>query len=67
MTAKNNTSAPKPASPLAYKVNGFCDAMGLGRTKFYALVREGKIKTVRIGARRLVPASEVERLLREGA
>jgi excisionase family DNA binding protein len=41
--------------------------MGLGRTKFYALVRQGKIRTVRIGGCRVVPASEVERLLREGA
>jgi excisionase family DNA binding protein len=67
MTAKNNTITPKPAAPVAYRVNRFCDAMGLGRTKFYALVRQGKIRTVRIGGCRVVPASEVERLLREGA
>ena len=52
---------------LAYRVNTFCKCVGLGRTKFYELVRDGKIKTVIIGGRRLIPATEAERLLSEGA
>jgi excisionase family DNA binding protein len=47
-------------------VKHFCQAVGLGKTKFYELVREGKIKTVVIGGRRLVPADEAQRLIREG-
>lgn len=50
-------------SPHAYSVDGFCRTMGIGRTKFYDLVRERKIRTVTIGGRRLVPASEIQRLL----
>jgi excisionase family DNA binding protein len=51
---------------LAYRVKAFCACLGLGRTKFYELVRDGKIKTVVIGGRRLVPADEARRLVREG-
>jgi excisionase family DNA binding protein len=53
-------------APLAYRVKQFCKSIGLGKTKFYELVRDGKIKTVVIGGRRLVPASEAKRLLGEG-
>jgi excisionase family DNA binding protein len=53
-------------APLAYRVKHFCQAVGLGKTKFYELLREGKIKTVVIGGRRLVPADEAQRLIREG-
>jgi excisionase family DNA binding protein len=51
---------------LAYRVKHFCAAIGLGRTKFYELVRAGKIRTIIIGGRRLVPADEAQRLIREG-
>jgi excisionase family DNA binding protein len=47
----------------AYSVDGFCRTIGIGRTKFYELVRERKIRTVTIGGRRLVPATEIQRLL----
>ena len=50
-------------SPLAYSVDAFCRSIGIGRTKFYDLVRERKIRTVTIGGRRLVPATEIQRLL----
>jgi excisionase family DNA binding protein len=51
---------------LAYRVAHFCKSIGLGKTKFYELVRDGKIRTVVIGGRRLVPAAEAQRLTREG-
>lgn len=53
-------------APLAYRVEHFCKAIGLGKTKFYELVRDGKIKTVVVGGRRLIPADEAHRLVREG-
>ena len=53
-------------APLAYRVAQFCKAVGVGKTKFYELVRDGKIKTVVIGGRRLIPADEAQRLVREG-
>jgi excisionase family DNA binding protein len=58
---------PVETNRLAFRVQPFCKSIGIGRTKFYELVRDGKIKTVVIGGRRLVPATEAARLLSEGA
>jgi excisionase family DNA binding protein len=52
---------------LAYRVTPFCKSIGIGRTKFYQLVREGKVRTIVIGGRRLIPRAEAERLVREGS
>lgn len=38
----------------------------ISRAYIYALVRNGKIRTVRIGKRILVPAAEVDRIVKEG-
>ena len=51
---------------LAFRVQPFCKSIGIGRTKFYELMAAGKIRTVVIGGRRLVPADEAKRLVREG-
>ena len=53
-------------TPLAYRVNDFCESIGLGKTKFYELLQAGKIKTITIGGRRLIPADEAQRVVREG-
>jgi excisionase family DNA binding protein len=53
-------------SPLAFRVSQFCEQIGLGKSAFYERVKDGRIRTIRIGGRRLVPADEVARLLREG-
>jgi excisionase family DNA binding protein len=49
--------------PLAYQINQFCRLIGIGRSHFYELVKDGKIRTVMLGGRRVVPASEGDRLL----
>jgi len=53
--------------PLAYQIDQFCQIIGLGRTAVYKLIKEGKIKTIRIGGRRLIPRSEALRLVKEGS
>jgi excisionase family DNA binding protein len=40
--------------PLAVDVKTALEISGLGRTKFYALINQGKLQTVAIGRRRLV-------------
>lgn len=42
----------------ALNVDEFCATMGIGRTKFYDEVREGRIRVVKAGRRTLVPATE---------
>ena len=34
--------------------------LGIGRTAIYELIKEGKLKTVMIGRRRLVPTEAIE-------
>jgi len=63
---KSGIESGETNTRLAFRVQPFCKSIGIGRTKFYELVRDGKIKTVVIGGRRLVPADEAQRLLREG-
>jgi len=60
-------SASEAGEPrLAFRVEPFLKSIGIGRTKFYELVRDRKIRTVVIGGRRLIPADEAQRLVREG-
>jgi excisionase family DNA binding protein len=40
-----------------------CSAVGLGRTKFYELIKAGDVKTVLLGRRRLVHVASLMRLL----
>jgi hypothetical protein len=63
----SNTEPERTGRKLAWRVNQFCDAIGISRTSFYELVKQNKIKTVVIAGRRLVPDSEAQRLLSEAA
>lgn len=40
-------------------------ALGIGRTRTWQLVYQGRLKAVRIGRRTLIPRSELERFVRE--
>jgi excisionase family DNA binding protein len=51
----------------ARRVNDACRAIGIGRSTLYKLAADDKIKLVRILGRTLVPESEIERLIKEGA
>ena len=43
-------------SPLAYNVEAAGAKLGLGRTTTYAEVASGRLRSFRVGKRRLVPA-----------
>jgi excisionase family DNA binding protein len=47
----------------AYRIDEFCTAYGLGRTKVYELIKCGRLRTVLVGGRRLVPVEAGEALL----
>ncbi len=47
----------------AYRIDEFCAAYGLGRTKVYELIKRGALRTVLVGGRRLVPVEAGEALL----
>ena len=52
-------------SPVTYNIKDLCRAMGFGRSKTYEMIKDGKIKAVKIAGRTLIPASEAHRLLAE--
>ena len=52
--------------PRAYRIRDFIQLMAMSRTTFFQLSREGKIRTIRLGTHVVVPADEVERLLKYG-
>ncbi len=53
--------------PLAYSVAETLKVLGIGRTAFYEnLVASGRLRTVVVGGRRLVPRTAVVALLEEG-
>lgn len=41
-----------------------CEAVGMGRTKFYELIKGGELKTVSIGRRRLVQVPSLLKVLK---
>jgi excisionase family DNA binding protein len=49
--------------PRAYTVQAFCKAFGVSRSTVYVLMRSGRLRTVRVAGRRLVPADQAEALL----
>lgn len=52
-------------TPLTVGVESAYRSLGIGRTAFYALVRTGEIRLIKLGSRSLVPCTELERLVTE--
>lgn len=48
----------------AYSLDEAARSLGLSRRTLYTLMRDGTLRTVTLGRRRLVPADELERLVR---
>jgi excisionase family DNA binding protein len=52
--------------PLAHDVPTAARLIGIGPSKTWALIAEGKIRATRIGRRTLISAREIERVLETG-
>ena len=48
---------------LLHTVPEAAERTGLGRTTIYALLSSGRLGSVKVGARRLIPAAELERFV----
>lgn len=55
---------PSPTDPRAYRVNDFCRLYGIGRSGVYKLLKDGKLPSVVIAGRRIIPRDAAEALLR---
>lgn len=54
-----NQAPPKAA----YSIAELCQILGLGKTTVYSAIGAGLIKTLKVGRRTIVPATEVETFL----
>ncbi len=52
--------------PLAHQVNPSSQMLGVSPSTVWKLIREEKVRAIRIGGRTLLPVTEIERLLSEG-
>jgi excisionase family DNA binding protein len=52
---------------IAATVDDTCHITGLGRTKIYELIAQGRLRAVAIGRRRLVLMDSIEAVLKPGA
>jgi len=51
------------STPLTWQIDPACNRAGIGRTMMYKLIKDGEIKTIKVGRRTLVPESELQRWL----
>ena len=56
-------SPSEPNAPRAYRVLDFCKAFGVSRSTAYNLINDGKLRSVLVAGRRLIPADAAEALL----
>ena len=57
------TSTPSPLNARALRISDFCRIYSLGRSSTYVLIKEGKLASVVIAGRRLIPVDAAEALL----
>jgi excisionase family DNA binding protein len=55
-----------PANAVAYRVNTACDMLGIGRATLYKAINEGKLRSIKVLGRTVIPRSEIERLAANG-
>ena len=53
--------------PIATSINDTAKALSLGRTSIYALIRKGRLETVKVGRRTLVKTKSIRALIGEPA
>ena len=61
---RTRRETPKPVSTT---IDDACRMTGLGRTKIYELIGEGKLRTKTIGRRRLVMYASIDSLMGDAA
>lgn len=54
------------AAPLAHEIRQAGERLGgLGKTTMFALIKAGELRSIKIGARTLIPESELQRFINE--
>jgi excisionase family DNA binding protein len=61
--SRENSLSSAKSKPLGVTVSRACALVGVGRTKMYELIASGRVKSVKIDARRVVEYASLEVLL----
>lgn len=48
-----------------YDIDGVTEVTNLGRTTVFALIKEGKLRSVKVGRRRMIPATALDEFIAE--
>ncbi len=62
-----NVTIPDYMQKEGLRVEEAAFVLGCGRTTVFQLIREGRLRVIKLGARTIVPRSEVARLLADVA
>ena len=65
MQKQSSIRPAAPAASLLYSIQDACAALGMGRTWLYEQIKSGRIRTVKLGARTMVPVRELERFVND--
>ncbi len=55
----------RSALPLANTIQDSCRRLGIGRTLLYDLLKQGKLRAIKLGCRTLIPETELQGLIAE--
>ncbi|MHB1739149.1 MAG: excisionase family DNA-binding protein [Actinomycetes bacterium] len=61
-TVRGETPGPAPA-PLAVSPRKAAGYLDVGHDAIYQLLRQGRLRSVKLGRRRLIPVAELQRFL----
>ena len=63
LTTRKGAAPLPPDVAITYRVNDAAKVAGLSRSKIYELIGEGKLRSVMVAGRRLIPADALRGLL----
>jgi len=67
LSATAAAAVPAAASETVLTIDEVAERLKISRSLVYRAIGDGKLRSIRIGKRRLVPASEIARLIESAA
>lgn len=54
---------PTPITPRVLRVEEAARALGIGRSLVYDLIRSGRLRSFKVGSRRLIPTNAIDEVI----